>query len=186
MPFPALGWGYVVRHSLTATLLVKSVTFPKCEKCNRVLYKVKYKMVVCVTVVGNLWGQIFLCRWIWGNCHQAGKVWSSVRNGCFKISLKTSELWCVMAKLLAHCWKEEQYAVKCTRVPTIGKQLLLQVSREAVNSCSTIVGSLPKQPAKLKSWKLGLFVSFTVLFSSPLPHHKQKNTNNNYNPSSYI
>lgn len=36
MPFPALGWGYVVRHSLTATLLVKSVTFPKCEKCNNV------------------------------------------------------------------------------------------------------------------------------------------------------
>lgn len=36
MPFPALGWGYVVRHSLTATLLVKSVTFSKCEKCNRV------------------------------------------------------------------------------------------------------------------------------------------------------
>lgn len=46
MAFPALGWGYVVRHSLAATLLVKSATFPKCKKCDRVLYNVKYRMVM--------------------------------------------------------------------------------------------------------------------------------------------
>lgn len=189
MAFPTPGWGYVARHSLTATLLVKSATFPKCEKCDMILYKVQYKMVMCVTVVGNLWRQIFLCCWIWGNCHQAGKVWPSVRNGYFKTSLKISELWCVMAKLLAHCWKEKYCAVKCTLVPTIGKQLLLQVSREAVNSHSIVVGGLPKLSAKPKSWTyiiLGLFFSFTVLFSSPLSHQKQTDINNNYSPSSYI
>ena len=56
MPFPTFGLGYVVRHSLTATRLVKSVTFHKREKCDRVLYKVKYKMVMCVFVVENLLG----------------------------------------------------------------------------------------------------------------------------------
>lgn len=48
------------------------------------------------------------------------------------------------------------------------KQLFLQVSTEAVNSCRTIVGSLPKLAAK--PWTnitVGLFVSFTLLFSSP-------------------
>lgn len=45
----------------TPWLLVKSATFPKCERCDRILYKGKYKMVMCVIVVGNLWGQIFLC-----------------------------------------------------------------------------------------------------------------------------
>lgn len=62
------------------------------------------------------------------------------------------------------------------------KQLLLQVSTEAVNSLSTIVGSLPKLAAKPESWTnvtVGLFVSFTVHFSSPSPHHRQTNINNN-------
>lgn len=53
MPFPTLAWGYVVRHSLAAALLIESVSFPKGEKCDGVLYKVKYNMVMCVTLVGN-------------------------------------------------------------------------------------------------------------------------------------
>lgn len=92
MPFLALGSGYVVMHSLAVTQLVKSVTFRKCEKCKRVLYKVKYKMVMCVFVVENLLGtdlpvSLDLSELV-------GKVWPSVRNGCFKISLKISVMMC--------------------------------------------------------------------------------------------
>lgn len=68
------------------------------------------------------------------------------------------------------------------------KQLFLQVSTEAVNSRSTIMGSLPKLAAKPESWTnvtAGLFVSYTVLFSSPLPHHKQTNISNNNTLSKY-
>jgi len=53
MPFLIFGSGYMVRHSLTTTLLVKSVAFLKCDKCERVLYKVKYKMVMCVSAQGR-------------------------------------------------------------------------------------------------------------------------------------
>lgn len=54
MPHITFDFGYVVRHSLTATQLVKSVTFHKCEKCCRLLYEVKYRMEICALMVENL------------------------------------------------------------------------------------------------------------------------------------
>lgn len=54
MPFLTFDLGYVVR--LTTTHLVKSVTFHKREQYDMVLYKVKYKMVMCVFMVENLLG----------------------------------------------------------------------------------------------------------------------------------
>lgn len=54
MPFLTFGSGYAVRHSLTAAQLVKPVTFHKGEKCDWVLYKVKYKMVMSVFMGENL------------------------------------------------------------------------------------------------------------------------------------
>lgn len=56
MPCITFGFGYVVKHSLTAIQLVKSVIFHKCEKCGRLFYKVKYKMVMSVFMVENLLG----------------------------------------------------------------------------------------------------------------------------------
>lgn len=56
MPFLTFGSGDVVRLSLAATQLVKSVTFQKCEKRYRVLYKAKYKMATCVLVTEILPG----------------------------------------------------------------------------------------------------------------------------------
>lgn len=57
MPHITFDFGHVVRHSLSATQLVKSATFHKCEKCSRLLYEVKYKMVMCVLMVENLLGK---------------------------------------------------------------------------------------------------------------------------------
>lgn len=56
MPFPTFDSGSVVMHPRTATQLVNSVTFPKCGKRDRVLYKAKYKVVMCVSTVENLLG----------------------------------------------------------------------------------------------------------------------------------
>lgn len=57
MPHITFDFGYVVRDSLTASQLVKSVTFHKCGKCGRLLYEVKYKMEICVRMVENLLGK---------------------------------------------------------------------------------------------------------------------------------
>lgn len=56
MPFLTFGSGDVVRLSLAATQLVKSVTFRKCEKRYRGLYEAKYKMVMGVLVTEILPG----------------------------------------------------------------------------------------------------------------------------------
>lgn len=59
MSFRTFGSGDVVRLSLAATQLVKSATFQKREKRYRVLYKAKYKMVMCVLVTEILPGTHF-------------------------------------------------------------------------------------------------------------------------------
>lgn len=88
MPCLTFDWGYVVMRPLTATQLVNSATFHKCEDCDRALYKAEYKMVMCVFTVENLLGTDLSVS----SDLSEPTVWPSVRDGCFKISLKISEL----------------------------------------------------------------------------------------------